>query len=78
VNTHLAVQLAVSSLSLASVWQAGSRRESAWPLLIVGHALFLGYAAQTGQWGFWPLNVGMVVIGVRNWQRSINEERVLK
>lgn len=68
-------QLAVSFLSLASVWKAGDRHISAWYLLIGGHLLFLIYSAVTEQWGFWVLNVGMVVIGVRNLRRDLNRRR---
>lgn len=61
------MQLAVSIGSLVSVWLAGSKKIAAWPVLIASHGLFLGYSAWSHQWGFWLLNVGMIVIGSRNW-----------
>lgn len=65
--SHLLVQLTISALVLASVWTAGQHKIIAWPLLIAGQSIFLGYALVTQQAGFWPLNVGMVLIGIRNW-----------
>jgi len=67
----LLAQLCVSAFSLASVLVAGRRRSAhrfwAWPLLVAGHGMFLCYSIVTGQWGFVPLNVGMVLAGVANW-----------
>lgn len=66
----ITVQLAVGALSLTSVWLAPTHRIAPWPILIGGHALFLAYAAVTGQWGFWLLNAGMILAGSRNWLRA--------
>lgn len=74
-NITTVVQLAVGVGSLASVWLAGSGRIAAWPLLISAHLTFLGYAAWSAQWGFWLLNVGMIVIGARNWRRAVHARR---
>lgn len=76
-NVSTLVQLAVGAGSLASVWLAGSGRITAWPLLIVAHLTFLGYAAWSAQWGFWLLNVGMIVIGARNWRRAARARRAV-
>lgn len=67
-NAYLITQIVVSALALASVLLAGRRKISAWPLLIAAHLLFLGYSAVTKQWGFWPLNVGMIAAGAANWR----------
>lgn len=67
ISPDIAVQLGISALVLASVWQAGNHRVSAWPLLIAGQGLFLAYAVHTGQLGFPLLNLGMIAIGIRNW-----------
>jgi hypothetical protein len=61
-------QLLVGVGSLTSVWLAGSKKIAAWPVLIASHGTFLAYSAWSGQWGFWLLNVGMIVIGARNWR----------
>jgi hypothetical protein len=64
-------QSSVSAASLASVFIAGRRGRNyqwiAWPLLVIGHGLFLLYSLLTGQWGFVPLNVGMMLAGLFNW-----------
>lgn len=67
-NAYLITQIIVSGLALASVLLAGNHKIAAWPLLIAAHLVFLGYSAVTEQWGFWPLNVGMIVAGARNWK----------
>ena len=67
-NAFTIAQLTVSFFSLASVRQAGKHQLKAWPLLFVGHAAFLVYSAITDQWGFWPLNVGMMYYAVKNFR----------
>jgi hypothetical protein len=74
VTPALLAQLTVSAASLASVFLAGRRTDDGlprhaylpWALLIVGHAAFMAYVVVTGQPGFLPLNVGMVVAGLYN------------
>jgi hypothetical protein len=77
VNVATIVQLAVGAGSLGSVWLAGSGRVAAWPLLIGAHAVFLGYAATSGQFGFWLLNVGMIAIAARNWRKATSRRPAL-
>ena len=66
--THIIVQIVVSALLLASVLLAGRRKIAAWPVLILGQLIFLGYSALTGQFGFWALNVGMIAAAAVNWR----------
>jgi hypothetical protein len=74
VTPALLAQLTVSVTSLTSVLLAGRRTDDGrprhaylpWLLLIAGHAAFLAYALVSGQPGFLPLNVGMIVAGVVN------------
>jgi hypothetical protein len=57
------------------VWFGGFHRVIAWPLLIAGQAVFLAYSSMTEQLGFWPLNMGMIIIGARNWWLWSHETR---
>lgn len=74
VTPALLAQLVVSAASLASVFLAGRRTDDGrprhaylpWLLLVAGHGTFLAYALVSGQPGFLPLNVGMVVIALVN------------
>jgi hypothetical protein len=74
VTPALLAQLVVSAASLASVFLAGRRTDDGgprfphlpWLLLAAGHGAFLVYAVVTGQPGFLPLNVGMVVAALVN------------
>lgn len=64
---YLAVQLTGGLLLLRSVYLAGphGRRNTIrpWALLIAGQAVMLAYMGLTGQVGFLPWNVGMILIG---------------
>lgn len=67
-------QSLVSVGSLASVLLAGRRLadggprfpRAPWLLLVAAHGTFLAYALWSGQPGFLPLNVGMIIAGLLN------------
>lgn len=74
VSVPIVAQALVSAGSLASVLLAGRRRADGaprfptlpWLLLVAAHGTFLAYALWSGQPGFLPLNVGMIVAGLVN------------
>ncbi len=74
--THTIIELIVSILVLGSVFLAGKKNIWAWPLLIAGQGLFLAYATIAGMAGFYLLNIGMIIAGIRNfilWKKESND-----
>jgi hypothetical protein len=67
------IELTVSILSLSSVFMAGKKNILAWPALILAQSIFLIYAIAIGTTGFFLLNIGMIVIAIRNfilWRKA--------
>lgn len=64
----VAVQILVDALLLASVWVLTTRRILAMQLLIAGQAVLLVYLISIDQLGFWPWNLGMIIVAARNWR----------
>lgn len=82
VSVPIVAQALVSVGSLASVLLAGRRLGSAprfprlpWVLLVVAHGTFLAYSVWSGQPGFLPLNVGMIVAGLVNLRAAYRARR---
>lgn len=76
--THTIVELIVSILVLGSVFLAGKKNIWAWPLLIAGQGLFLAYSAIAGMQGFYLLNIGMIIAGIRNfilWRKDSKDNK---
>jgi hypothetical protein len=65
---NLLIQLTVDALLIVSVWLLPTRRILAMQLLIAGQAILLVYLFDVGQHGFWPWNVGMIIVAARNWR----------
>lgn len=72
----LLVQIVVSLLALGSVYLAGKKKLAAWPLLVLGHGIALGYFLLTKQYGLAPLSLGMITVGARNWSLWRNHEHL--
>lgn len=64
--SHLTTQLFISVILIASVWIAYDHPKilTPWVLLACGHCSMLLYFAATGQWGFWPMNLALITIGL--------------
>jgi hypothetical protein len=58
----------VDVLLLTSLWVLTTRRILAMQLLIAGQAILLVYLVSIHQLGFWPWNLGMVIVAARNWR----------
>lgn len=67
----------VDLLLLTSLWVLTKQRILAMQLLIAGQAILLFYLVSIDQLGFWPWNLGMIIVAARNWRTwSRDPERV--
>lgn len=67
------IPLALSCITLFTMWQAGNRNAVAWIAGLLNQALWLVFIVVFAAWGLLPLNVALVVTYGRNlakWRRE--------
>lgn len=64
-------------MSIATAWQAGKKRISAWTVGLVTQVAWLAYALVTGHWPFLVSTVAFTGVYIRNivlWRRPAGDE----
>lgn len=63
---------ALSAMTIAVMWLAGSKNPFAWRLSIVNQALWSLWIISAEAWGLLPMNLAMYVVAIRSllrWER---------
>ena len=59
----------MSAMTIAVMWLAGNKSPWAWRLSLLNQVAWAIWIVGTQTWGLVPLNVAMVIVGVRNLRR---------
>lgn len=64
---------AISVVTIATMWMAGSQHRRAWLVGLVGQAMWLSWIVSSASWGLLPSNIVLWAVYFRNhlkWDRA--------
>lgn len=73
----IALQLAMSALTILTMWLAGDKKQLAWIIGLGNQTLWLAFIVLSASWGLFPMWAAIVVTYARNllkWRREARTE----